>query len=259
MTINTDILKNTAGLVMWLDGEINSRAGVRDTSINGMQNLVYTPFAGKSSTAGFCEKFNGTATFSDKGVKLGGTCHYPAYYIADDVTVEFVLDFGQCAVEANRVHVIMDNRYNSYGFQILARDFSDSDSMRVTFDAGNGSTSRTKYVDVYSTGKRVYCAMTSKLTEANSTKIYLDGELAEFSGPDAVAAPRTTFNSMSLSIGGGSSSTLSSAKPTSSNQWGSGAFYAPNDIFYAFRLWSRQLSEKEVLDNYKRDFERFGA
>lgn len=39
--------KNTAGLCVWLDAEINSRAGVHDETVNGMQNLVYTPYVKK--------------------------------------------------------------------------------------------------------------------------------------------------------------------------------------------------------------------
>lgn len=258
MTINTDILKNTAGLVMWLDGEINSRAGVRDTSINGMQNLVYTPFAGKSSTAGFCEKFNGTATFNDKGCKLGGTCFYPSYHIADDVTVDFVIDLGQCALEANKIHIVFDHRYITSGFQVVIDEELDLNRYGIVFDCGNSNKAQAKLLRAYtSNNKKIYCTVTSKLSVANSTKIYLDGKLAETSGADDEATPKNY--SYALALGGMASNSMSTSTPTNSNQWGDGAFYAPNDVFYAFRLWSRQLSEKEILDNYKRDFERFGA
>lgn len=257
MTINTDILKNTAGLVMWLDGEINSRAGVRDTSINGMQNLVHSPIAGKSNTNGFYEKFNGTATFNEKGCKLGGTCHYPSYHIADDITVEFVIDLGQYALEANKVHMILDHRYSASGFQVVVREEPELNRCHVVFDCGNGSTPQTKLLRAFTPNTKIYCAMTSKLSVANSTKIYLDGKIAETIGTDEVAKPKDTIRA--LALGGMSSSSMNTSTPTTSNQWGMGAFYTPNDYFHTVRLWNRQLSEKEVLDNYKRDLERFGA
>lgn len=253
MTITSDVIKNTAGLVMWLDGEINSRAGVRNTSINGMQNLVYTPFAGKSSTVGFYEKFNGTPTFSEKGCKLGGTCHYPSYELNNNVTVEFVVHLGKSAI-SNKVHSVVDTRSTTTGFQVYIGNGLDTDGFaHIHFVSGNNA----KDIVATSTNAKIYCAVTSNLLAANSTKMYINGKLTTLSGSDGIGKAKTAI--MPIALGGMSSSSMDTSTPTTSNQWGMGAFYAPNDIFHTVRLWNRQLSEKEILDNYKRDFERFGA
>ena len=70
--------KNIAGLVMCLDGEINSRNGVHDESINGMQNLVYSPVFGHN-LKGYKEVLNGIPAFTDNSMVLGGTAFYPDY------------------------------------------------------------------------------------------------------------------------------------------------------------------------------------
>lgn len=239
-----------AGLCFWLDGEINSRAGMRNQAINGMQNLVWNALTG-SSAAGYTEKLNGTPTFYEKGMKLGGTCFYPSYNF-DDVTVEFAVEFGSLALEdGNNIHYILDSRSGATGFQVYTAEALAEGDMIVRFEGGNWA----KNVTVRTKSKRFHCVITSKMSVANSTKIYLDGELANFSGGDAIATRKTA--NAPLSVGGTTESRMVSTTPTASNPWIAGAFYAPDDIFHLVRMWSRQLSEEEIKENYEEAKTRF--
>ena len=255
MTINSNILKHSAGLVMWLDAEINSRAGVRDTSINGMQNLVYTPFAGKSNTTGFLEKLNGTATFSDKGVKLGGTCFYPTYQL-DDLTVEFCLDLDTYDFDTQ---FLLSRNYVS-GFNVWLSGGSCAHDVKysVCLQGFNNSKITKQISAEYIKDKKLYFAITTKLNASNSSKLYMNGSLI----PEVYIASDGVVPSSSTAINTGVCGTCSTKTTSvirkSDTDYSLGAYFGEHLNINTLRLWSRQLSEKEILDNYKRDFERFG-
>lgn len=244
--------KNIAGLVMCLDGEINSRAGVHDESINGMQNLVYAPYAGKSSTTGCLEFFNGTPTFTDKGCKLGGTCYYPSYS-HNNLSVEVCLELGAAIVSVG-AHWILQSlgQADGYGgFQIIMN------SGEIVFQARNTSNEMTKNIIIPHTSNKVYFAVTSVLNTANSTKMYLNGEEVQpKSYTDGIASVLNHVRNVSL--GGSYSASTSTSTPTDSNRFPDGAFYCPNDIFYSVRQWNRILSPEEIKQNYLQDKKRFG-
>lgn len=246
--------KNIAGLVMCLDGEINSRSGVHDESINGMQNLVYAPYANKSSTTGCLEVLNGTPTFTGKGCKLGGTCYYPSYS-HNNLSFELCLELGT-AILSNKNHWIIQNtgRVSSYGgFQILINE----NAKAVFFQATNTSGTSTKNIKIPLTSNKVYFAVTSVLNTANSTKMYLNGEEVQPTSPtDGVASALSGVQNVSL--GGINSTSTSSSTPTNSNEYPEGAFYCPNDIFYSVRQWNRILTPDEIKQNYLQDKKRFG-
>lgn len=246
--------KNIAGLVMCLDGEINSRNGVHDESINGMQNLVYAPYAGKSSTTGCLEVLNGTPTFTDKGCKLGGTCFYPSYS-HNNLSFEMCLELG-AAISSNGHHWILQNvgKSSSYGgFQI----FINGNTKAICFQAQNTSGPSTKTIAIPFTSNKVYFAVTSVLNTANSTKMYLNGdEVQPTTYTDGIASALSYATNVSL--GGQNSTSTSSTTPTESNLYPAGAFYCPNDIFYSVRQWNRILSADEIKQNYLQDKKRFG-
>lgn len=246
--------KNIAGLVMCLDGEINSRNGVRDESVRGMQNLVYAPYAGKSSTTGCLEFFNGTPTFTDKGCKLGGTCYYPSYS-HDNLSFEMCIELG-AAILSNGMHWIIQNvgQISGYGgFQI----FASGGGTGIYFQVTNTSGKVTKNIKIPLTSNKVYFAVTSVLNTANSTKMYLNGEEVQpTSSTDGIAAALNAVTNVSL--GGLNDTSTSSSTPTESNQYPKGGFYCPNDIFYSARQWNRILTPDEIKQNYLQDKKRFG-
>lgn len=245
MTINTDILKNTAGLVMWLDGEINSRAGVRDTSINGMQNLVHTPYAGKSDTTGFKETLNGTATFNDdKSICIGAISYYPGYAV-DDMTISWCIKFNPLtSTQTTKRHSIHGVGVGANGGFWHCLDLHKSGT-NIHFAGYDSSQTRSTYIQVPYTklvDNKLYLTLTSKVTQENSTKFWVNGEPWEVLGGDVPSSPlRAARNA---TFGGGSGNAMS--------------FTFANNRIYFYKLWNRQLSEKEILDNYKRDLERFG-
>ena len=246
--------KNIAGLVMCLDGEINSRSGVHDESINGMQNLLYAPYANKSSTTGCLEVLNGTPTFTDKGCKLGGTCFYPSYS-HNNWSFEMCLELGAARL-SNGNHWIIQNvgKISSYGgFQIFIND----NAKAVYFQATSTSGAAAKNIKIPLTSNKVYFAVTSILNTANSTKMYLNGEEVQLTSPaDGIAAALNA--EMNVSLGGQNSTSTSSTTPTNSNETPEGAFYCINDIFYSVRQWNRILSAEEIKQNYLQDKKRFG-
>ena len=246
--------KNIAGLVMCLDGEINSRSGVHDESINGMQNLLYAPYAGKSSTTGCLEVLNGTPTFTDKGCKLGGTCFYPSYS-HNTLSFEVCLELGD-AILSDGLHFIIQNlgKNSSYGgFQILTNNFEKA----IFFQVQNTYSPVTKNIGIPFTSNKVYFAVTSVLNTANSTKMYLNGEEVQpTTYTDGIASALSYATNVSL--GGQNSTSTSSSTPTESNPYPEGAFYCPNDIFYSVRQWNRILTPEEIKQNYLQDKKRFG-
>lgn len=246
--------KNIAGLVMCLDGEINSRNGVHDESINGMQNLVYAPYAGKSSTTGCLEVLNGTPTFTDKGCKLGGTCFYPSYS-HNNLSFEVCLELGDAIVSVG-AHWILQNlgRMSSFGgFQILMNSLLREAYLTATDTSGT----TTKNIAIPLTSNKVYFAVTSVLNTANSTKMYLNGEEVQpTSYTDGIASALSEVTNVSL--GGINSTSTSSSTVTDSNRFPNGGFYCPNDIFYSVRQWDRILTPDEIKQNYLQDKKRFG-
>lgn len=260
-----DILpKNIAGLVMCLDGEINSRSGVRDESIRGMQNLVYAPIVGSLFTSGFLDQLNGTPTFTDKGCTLGGTCFYPDYY-NNEMTVEFCVEMTGNMEGYPLPQSFILHRVFYGGWQIW---IGDPDTMEdtihnstVTFQAFNSTTTQTKNIAAKFTqtyGERIYYTVTTKFDESNSTKVYTNGELVT-NFPryeDGIATAGTDH--VNVGIGGLCSTGSSSATPTSSNKFPNGAFYSPYLKWYMFRKWSRRLTPEEIKENYNKDKKRFG-
>ena len=249
---------DVAGLCLCLDSEINSRQGIHDESINGMQNLVYAPIVGNANTTGCLEKFNGAATFSDKGIKLGGTCFYPAYGV-DDLTIEFCMQFGQVS-DANGQHWVFCN--GNHG--VDGRTCIIVDSQVIGF-YGLKSGANTKTIRVnYDFKQKVHYAVSTKLTSENSTRVYINGVEcdpklnAEPGLYSDLATPVLSAYNHNTALGGLASTGTSSVAYSSSNPYKLGTFWCPNDIFHSFRLWSRQLSPEEIQANYQADKRRFG-
>jgi hypothetical protein len=248
---------DVAGLCLCLDAEINSRQGIHDESINGMQNLVYAPITGNTNTTGCLEKLNGTATFIDKGVKLGGTCFYPTHTV-DDLTIEFCMELGE-PVDINGHHWIFVNGSGGEN----GRNCIIVDSEVVGF-YGLKSGVNVKSVHAKHKGNKIHYAVTTKLTSANSTKVYIDGvqvtpeSTAQFNTFSDLASPVLSSSSYNSSFGGMSSVKTTSVTYNADTMYAEGGFWCPNDIFHSFRLWSRQLSPEEIQANYQADKRRFG-
>lgn len=249
-TLSRILPSDIAGLCLCLDAEINSRKGVHDESINGMQNLVYAPIGGNANTVGCAEKLNGTPTFTNKGIKLGGTCFYPAYGL-DDLTIEFCIKFGDSVL--NNVHFIAHDRWGEQGYQL----YKNGNTIRM--QAGSDA-SPNKYVAVDIPEGTVHFAITTKLTQANNTKLFVDGNLRPFTATintiDNASIVKT--NTRPFGLGGTGNESMESVTPTTENAYPAGAFYAANDVFHSFRLWSRQLTPEEIKTNYQADKRRFG-
>lgn len=252
MTINIDILKNSAGLVMWLDGEINSRAGVRDTSVKGMQNLVHIPYAGKSTTTGFNEVLGYKPIFNDdKSITLTGRCDYPMYQV-DDFTLAWCIKFTPRTSSGYTRHSIYAASPSGGGFWNCVDVYKDKIIVNLAgYNSGGISLStqtKTGSVQVTSesgTINKLYFTVSGKLTQSNTLKLYVNGELKS-EAKDGVGAVASKLGNGSCLGGNAGISSFGSA------------FSCDGDRFYTVKLWNRQLSEKEILDNYKRDFERFG-
>ena len=246
--------KNIAGLVMCLDGEINSRQGVHDESIKGMQNLVYTPFSGKTSTAGVIEVLNGTLTFKDKAITLGGTCFYPNYNITDKLTLEFIFQLNNNETPYN-VNRLISANYNT-GFQAYILDSNN----RFCFQAYTTDGKVAKNTDYRAdwNSQKNYIAITTDLSKASSTKFYVNGE--EITGvllSDEVAVSPMS-GSYNVGIGGVRSTSTESVAYDASNTLKNGSFYGGKIDFSLFRMWSRTLTPDEIKQNYLQDKKRFG-
>lgn len=257
--------KNIAGLVMCLDGEINSRAGVHDESVNGMQSLVYSPVLGHDSK-GYEEVLNGTPAFDSKGCILGGTCFYPDYD-NDEMTIEFCVEMTR-SMEGQPLYqqFIMHSWRNNGGFQLWIGDSAwDNTTFKntVTFQAPDSSAQVTKNIAAKFTqtyGEKIYYTVTTKFSEANSTKVYMNGALVTelANNDDGVSSFGNSSNYTNIGLGGLCSDKTTSSTPTSSNPFPGGAFYAPYLKWYMFRRWSRRLSSEEIKTNYNNDKKRFG-
>lgn len=244
--------KNIAGLVMCLDGEINSRNGVHDESINGMQNLVYAPIVSKASTTGCLEKLNGTATFSDKGIKLGGTCFYPLYQQVA-LTFEFTGSFDTYPFNNyGNCQRFIQTVYNG-GYQI---HLNNND---LVYESYNSSGTRIKYITfpmIYELGKPIHFTITDVLNVSGSTKFYINGEEVQpvfnADGTTSVCATSST----NMGIMGIHSRSAKSVYPFTYHQEGS--FEGEYTYINAIRLWNRVLSPEEIKQNYLQDKKRFG-
>ena len=256
--------KNIAGLVMCLDGEINSRSGVHDESINGMQNLVYTPFIGNTSTTGVLEKLNGTPAFTDKGCTLGGTCFYPDYN-DNEMTVEFCVEMTRNTEGYPLDLHFVTSRVYQGGWQIWIGDPDKTEDATtkssVIFQAFNSNTTQTKntaakFSQTY--GEKIYYTVTTKFNEANSTKIYMNGELVTDLAHYEDGIATVGDSKVNVGIGGLCNTSVESITPTSNNPFNLGGFYGNYLKWYMFRKWSRQLSPEEIKQNYLQDKKRFG-
>lgn len=256
--------KNIAGLVMCLDGEINSRNGVHDESINGMQNLVYSPLIGYTTETGTREVLNGTPTFADKGCTFGGTCFYPDYN-DNEMTVEFCVEMTRNMEGFPTFQFFPVHRVYYGGWQIWIGDpdtmGDTSHNSAVTFQAFNSESVQTKhkvakFAQTY--GEKIYYTVTTKLNEANSTKIYMNGELVTNLTYDEDGIATAGNTKTNVGFGGLCSTGTSSTTPTSSDMYKAGAFYGPYLKWYMFRKWSRQLTPEEIKQNYLQDKKRFG-
>lgn len=256
--------KNIAGLVMCLDGEINSRNGAHDESVKGMQNLVYSPLIGYTTETGTREVLNGTPAFTDKGCTLGGTCFYPDYN-NNEMTVEFCVEITRSAESLPlNLHFIASRTYQG-GWQIWIGDPDKTDepfaNSTVKFQAFTSDMTQTKNTSAkfsQTYGEKIYYTVTTKLNEANSTKIYMNGELVTNLDlyEDGIA---TVGNSkVNVGIGGYCNTSTESITPTSSNPFNLGSFYGNYLKWYMFRKWSRQLTPEEIKQNYLQDKKRFG-
>ena len=257
--------KNIAGLVMCLDGEINSRNGVHDESINGMQNLVYSPVYGHN-LRGYKEVLNGIPAFTDNSMVLGGTAFYPDY-ANDEMTIEFCVEQTQSLEnQPLQQQFIIHGFKGSEGYQIWLSDNSFNDVRLknvVTFQACNSSGPQSKDISAKFTqtyGEKIYYAMTTKFSDANSTKVYMNGVLVTelVNNYDEISLAGTDSRVINVGLGGLCSDETTSSTPTSSNKFPAGAFYAPYLKWYSFRKWSRRLTPDEIKQNYTQDKKRFG-
>lgn len=245
--------KNIGGLCVWLDAEINSRSGVHDESVNGMQNLVYTPYVKKTATVGCLEKLNGTPTFGEKSCKLGGTTFVPCYH-QTDVTFEFMGSFDSNVFNNVINQQLLLNNITGGGFQIM---FTPTALHYQVYNASSARTKQLLYALNIEPGKVYHIAVTDVLGKAGTTKLYIDGEFVEttlITDSDGGVCPNGTIRNMGIM--GVNSTSTTSVFPVSSN--GQGAFYGEYTHINTLRLWSRVLSADEIKQNYIADKRRFG-
>lgn len=244
--------QNLGGLCLYLDAEINSRKGVRDESVNGMQNLVYTAFK-QSKGLGCLEQLNGKATFKDKAITLGGTCYYPNYDL-DELTIEVVFQVNDNEA-TNATSVLLDTAWGG-GFQITYYEVDNRVGFAAYDTSGNNAKRAIGFSDFKS--QKRYVTVTTKLSEANSTSIYIDGVKLDSSAVTLDGTTGTMSTGYNMGIGGIKNSSTSSVAYNSSSPNGHGVFRCPNIDFSLLRMWSRKLSDSEVVANYNNDKRRFG-
>ena len=244
--------KNIAGLVMCLDGEINSRNGVHDESINGMQNLVYTPFVENTSTKGVLEKLSGTPTFTDKSCKLGGTMFVPCYK-QTALTFEFVGSFATNVFDNIIQQQLFINSVYKGGYQIFA---TSTGLNYQVFNASNTIRKNIVYSIVWEPNKIYHIAITDNFATIGSTKFYMNGEeVSTIINQDETDGTCTTL-ATNIGIMGVNNTTPQSVYPVTSN--GAGCFYGEYTNINAYRMWSRALTAEEIKQNYLQDKKRFG-
>ena len=246
--------KNTAGLCVWLDAEINSRAGVHDETVNGMQNLVYTPYVKKTETVGCLEKLNGTPTFTGKACKLGGTMFVPSYE-QTALTFEFVGSFESNVFDNVISKQLIINNIISGGFQTM---FTSNAYHYQVYNASSARTKQLQYALNIEPGKVYHIAVTDVLGKTGTTKLYIDGEFVEttlLTDSDGGVCPTAT-DIRNMGIMGVNSTSTTSIYPVEKNT--QGAFYGEYTNINTLRLWNRALSAEEIKQNYNNDKRRFG-
>lgn len=244
--------KNIAGLVMCLDGEINSRSGVHDESIKGMQNLVYTPFVENTSTEGVLEKLSGTPTFTDKSCKLGGTMFVPCYQ-QTALTFEFVGSFDTNVFNNIIGQQLFTNSVYKGGYQI----FATADALHYqVFNSSNTNVKHIHYTIPLEANKTYHFSITDNFATVGSTKFYINGEeVSTVINKDETGGTCTTW-ATNIGIMGVHNTTPQSVYPVTSN--GAGCFYGEYTNINTLRIWSRALSAEEIKQNYFQDKKRFG-
>ena len=244
--------KNIAGLVMCLDGEINSRSGIHDESINGMQNLVYTPFVGNTSTKGVLEELSGTPTFTDKSCKLGGTMFVPCYQ-QTALTFEFVGSFDTNVFDNIISQQLFTNSIYVGGYQIFA---TSTGLNYQVFNAYNNMRKDIVYLISWEPNKTYHIAITDNFATTGATKFYINGEeVTTIINQDKTDGTCTTM-ATNIGVMGVHSTVAKSVYPVDSN--GEGCFYGEYTNINAYRLWSRALNSDEIKQNYLQDKKRFG-
>lgn len=249
--------KDTAGLIMLLDGEINSRNAQHDISVNGMQNLLFANLV-NSTVTGAREVLNGSPTFTQNSCVLGGTCFYPDYN-TNEMTIEFCVDLTTTDFSTQ----FITHRLSAGGYQIWICGSENEDEPHfinsVVFQAWTPDTTLAKSLAAtYTSNQKIYFALTTKLNTANSTKLYINGELVTNPYYDKDYAASLGTTTTNLGLGGVCSPDVKSNLPTPSSPYGDGCFHAPFVKWYAFRKWARQLSAEEIKQNYENDKKRFG-
>lgn len=245
--------KNIGGLCVWLDAEINSRKGVHDESVKGMQNLVYTPYVKKTTTVGCLEKINGTATFTDKTCKLGGTMFVPTYH-QTDLTFEFMGHFDSNVFNNVITQQLLLNNITGGGYQIM---FTPTALHYQVYNSSSTRVKKLQYSNDIEVGKIYHIAITDVLGSTGKTKLYIDGEQVDITlEADSTGGTCPTGTIRNMGIMGVNSTSTSSVFPVSSN--GQGAFYGEYTHINTLRLWTRVLSPEEIKENYIRDKKRFG-
>lgn len=238
-----------AGLCLWLDANINSRKGIKDTAVNGMQNLVFTPFV--SNPNGCLEALNGTPTFKDKAITLGGTCFYPNYNF-DELTIELYIQENTNTVPHSTTRLI--SAYYNTGFQVW---LSKAGTFYFqAFATGNTCTKNFSFTNDFKS-KKQHVVITTKMSGANTTGIYLNGEKLALSFDDGTA--NLMPNGYNMGIGGVRSTGTASTAFNSSNTLANGSFASGNIDFSLVRMWSRKLTDEEIQANYQEAKTRFGV
>lgn len=245
---------NTAGLCLWLDAEINSREGIHDETINGMQNLVYTPYVGKSSSVGCLEKLNGTPTFTNNSCRLGGTMFAPSFDLSA-LTFEFTGSFISNVFDNVISQQLLINHIIVGGFQTM---FTSNAYHYQVYNATSARTKQLQYALNIEPGKVYHIALTDVLGKAGTTKLYIDGEFVEttlITDSDGGVCPTAT-DIRNMGIMGVNSTSTTSIYPVEKNT--QGAFYGEYTNINTMRLWNRVLSVDEIKNNYENDKRRFG-
>ena len=253
ISINDSISpQNIGGLCVWLDAEINTRKGVHDESVNGMENLVYTPYVKKTATVGCLEKLNGTPTFGEKSCKLGGTMFVPSYH-QTALTFEFMGSFDSNVFDNVITQQLLLNNITGGGYQIM---FTPTAFHYQVYNSSSTRVKKLQYFTDIEVGKTYHIAITDVLGSTGTTKLYIDGEQVDITlETDSTGGTCPTGTLRNMGIMGVNSTSTSSVFPVSSN--GQGAFYGEYTNINTMRLWTRVLSADEIKANYNRDKKRF--
>lgn len=244
--------KTLGGLCVWLDAEINSREGVHNESVNGMQNLMYAQYSGYENTSSCREVISGTPTFTNKACKLGGTMFVPSYK-QYELTFEFVGNFDSNVFNNIISQQLFTNSVYKGGYQIMVT----SDALHYQlFNSSNGQVKNFSYPINIEANKTYHFAITDNFTTTGVTKFYLDGvEVTPTKHNDKTGGVCTSVGTC-IGIMGVHSTTARSVYPATTN--GEGRFYGEYTNINTLRIWNRALNEEEIKENYNKDKKRFG-